>query len=271
MANSADIYLPADEIEKHFIISIWRIQDDTAHERVETILPKGTVEIIFNLSDNITYVKPSLDYHTRLPCCFINGINFKPFKLVKSGRQIFLGIQLNTIGLKGLLGVNVSEFNDSVAEGAQVCKSLKALCAQLFVKKTFNEQVKTIRAWLRLKISGSKYLQKIEQARGLFYSHPLNAHATVKELCMEKCISDRQMRRLSAEWLGMNTETFLLYNKYLASLHLLHRSGLSLTQIGSEAGYYDQSHFIREFKSFTGLTPKAYQTAATGLPGHIIG
>lgn len=32
----------------------------------------------------------------------------------------------------------------------------------------------------------------------------------------------------------------------------------SLTQIGLAAGYYDQSHFIREFKKFSNFTPGAY-------------
>ncbi|MCC6383784.1 MAG: helix-turn-helix transcriptional regulator [Bacteroidia bacterium] len=77
------------------------------------------------------------------------------------------------------------------------------------------------------------------------------------------------MRRLSTKWLGMNTETFLLYSKYLSSLPLLHNSDSSLTQIGLEAGYYDQSHFIREFKSYTNLTPKEYQASVRGLPGYI--
>lgn len=81
---------------------------------------------------------------------------------------------------------------------------------------------------------------------------------------------DRQLRRLSNEWLGMNTEEFILYNRYLSSLHFLHNSDLSLTQIDLEAGYYDQSHFIREFKSYTDLTPKEYQSSNTCLPGHIM-
>ena len=35
----------------------------------------------------------------------------------------------------------------------------------------------------------------------------------------------------------------------------LHRSGSSLTQAALEAGYFDQSHFIREFRLFTGASP----------------
>lgn len=34
--------------------------------------------------------------------------------------------------------------------------------------------------------------------------------------------------------------------------------GQSLTSLGYEAGYYDQAHFIKEFKTFTGQTPESY-------------
>ncbi|MBK9735500.1 MAG: helix-turn-helix transcriptional regulator [Saprospiraceae bacterium] len=268
MINTADIYFPFDEMETHFIKSIWRLQEYHIHERTETILPKGTVEIIFNFSDNITYFNPTLDIKTTLPYCFINGINYKPFNLIKNGQQYFLGIQLNTIGLKVLFDTPVHEFNNTILEGSQVCQSLEALSHQLYYKISFNEQVQIINNWINQRISHSHCLKTLSQIHNLFYAQNLN-DITVKKFCNEVYLSDRQVRRLSTEWLGMNTENFLRYNKYLSSLNLLHNEELSLTQIGLEAGYYDQSHFIREFKSFTDLTPKEYQALNSNLPGHI--
>ena len=32
----------------------------------------------------------------------------------------------------------------------------------------------------------------------------------------------------------------------------------NMTRLGLEAGYFDQSHFIKDFKSFTGFTPEQY-------------
>ncbi|HEY5825191.1 MAG TPA: AraC family transcriptional regulator, partial [Cyclobacteriaceae bacterium] len=47
-------------------------------------------------------------------------------------------------------------------------------------------------------------------------------------------------------------------NRFQHSLGLINQKDTSLTDIAYEAGYFDQSHFIREFKSFTGVTPSSY-------------
>lgn len=268
--NSADLFIPTDATEKRFIRCIWRV--DELHQRpcTETILPKGTVELIFNFSDRITHVDLETGTATVLPDLFLNGINFRPFQLQKQGRQHFLGIQLTTFGMRGLFGAGVGAYHDKVVGGAHVCRSLHALFGQVQARKAFSEQVLVIRAWLERRIAASRSSDRVGRMHDLF-SFDRPGELDVARLCREKGVSDRQLRRLSTEWLGMNTETFLLYRKYRAALYLLHRTGFSLGQVGLEAGYYDQSHFIREFRSFTGMTPTAYRASVTGLPGHILG
>jgi len=268
MTKASDIYFPVGHTEQAMIKSIWRLREWDLPTRSEIILPKGTVEIIFNFSDPITYINPSLLLTKQLPVVFINGLNFKPFELVKSGRQEFLGIQLSSIGLKLLFNVSVKEFNNNVCEGNLVCPSLEVLSQQLFGADSFHAQVEMITKWIHRKAScthldkGMDRLQKLIQLQS-------TSDLTVRKVIHEICLSDRQLRRLSSDWLGMSTEAFILYKKYLTALHLLHTPGLSLTQIGLQAGYYDQSHFIREFKSYTERTPGQYRQSFKDLPGHI--
>lgn len=268
MTKTTDIYFPTNDIEKTFIKSIWRLSEYDINKRTEIILPKGTVEIIFNFSDNINYINPSLKFSKKLPLVFINGINFKPFELIKTGRQEFLGIQLSGIGLKLLFNISVKEFNNSVYEGNNVCLYLDILADDLYHKHSFRAQVETILKWIRRNNSALLNQYSIDRVQKLMCLKRHN-DLTVKKLSNEICLSDRQLRRFSQDWLGMNTGEFILYNKYLTSLHLLHNSEISLTEVGLEAGYYDQSHFIREFKSYTDLTPNQYREANTDLPGHI--
>lgn len=45
---------------------------------------------------------------------------------------------------------------------------------------------------------------------------------------------------------------------HMAALALREGGGNRLTSLAMELGYYDQAHFIREFKQFTGLSPRAF-------------
>jgi AraC-like DNA-binding protein len=82
-------------------------------------------------------------------------------------------------------------------------------------------------------------------------------------------VSERHLSRLCKEFLGVKAEDFILYRKYLAGLARLHDPSAPLTEVAYASGFYDQSHFIREFKAFTGLTPKQYRKQMSDLPGHL--
>ncbi|MBK8699289.1 MAG: helix-turn-helix transcriptional regulator [Saprospiraceae bacterium] len=268
MYITADSYIPTGEIEMFIIKSIWRLSEADLHRRNEIILPKGTVEIIFNFSGNTNYINPSLNQFIKLPSVFVNGINFKPFELIKTGQQDFLGIQLSAVGLRILFNLSSKEFNNRVYDGINVHSYLETLANELYGKKSFPEQVECILKWIKLKISGSTHQKYFDRLQQLFHfrNHP---HLTVKKLGEYLCLSDRQLRRFTTDWLGMSSEEFILYNKYLSALVLVHDPEISLTEVGLKAGYYDQSHFIREFRSYTDMTPKGYRNASKGIPGHI--
>lgn len=59
---------------------------------------------------------------------------------------------------------------------------------------------------------------------------------------------------------GISPKKFERLIKFRKSLCSLIDSSEKLTSIGAEAGYYDQAHFIREFKMFLNYTPSEYQS-----------
>lgn len=268
MVNTTDIYIPDNEYEVRLIKCIWRVHEFNYQERLETILPKGNAEIIFNLSENISFFNSNIKNRNFLPHCVINGVNSIPVNLIKKGQQLFIGIQLNIFALKILFNIPVNEFNNRVIDGTLICKSLDTLLHQIASTYSFNEQVDNILKWFNNKIAATRNESKINRVCKFYYDTEIK-NMKVNNICRKYNYSERHFRRLSVEWLGMNTEAFVLYQKYLNSLSLLHRSDLSLTKIGFDAGYYDQSHFIREFRSFAGMTPKEYRRIMSDLPGHI--
>lgn len=70
-------------------------------------------------------------------------------------------------------------------------------------------------------------------------------------------LSQRQYQRRFKQWMGVSPETYIRILKFQQALQAINRQSFSkLSDIGYELGFADQSHFIREFKSFSGYTPK---------------
>jgi AraC-like DNA-binding protein len=268
MKQSENIFYPNSSPESFLIRFIWRVSaSDFGIER-ETILPKGTAEIIFNLSQNTFYFKESEKSPHIVPKCSINGLNTSPHHLIKNESQTFIGIQMHAFALKYLFNIPLKEFTNQVFNGFDICGELKELFEQLSLSDSFDKQVNFILLWLKKRL----ILQKVPINNCILFDlhNSLDIESlSVKYICRKYNISDRHLRRLSAEYLGMNTEDFILYRKYLKSLYNIHNRNNSQTSVAYESGFYDQSHFIREFKAFTGLTPGEYRKQMGDIPGHL--
>ena len=79
----------------------------------------------------------------------------------------------------------------------------------------------------------------------------------VREMARENFLSDRQFERKIKEFSGFPPKLFARINRFEAAL-TEYGSGKSLTAIAYDCGYYDQSHFINDFKEFSGYNPKVF-------------
>lgn len=268
MKQSECIYFPQTYPENILIKHIWKISKSDFGIEKEKILPKGTAEIIFNLSTNILCFKESEKTTFSFHECNINGLNTSPIHLIKNESQTFIGIQLHVYALKYLFGIPAREFTNQVFNGFDICPSLKEVFERLRSDDSFEGQVNTIIHWVKISLMKNQDLNKKCLIFDLHNRQDLESQS-VTSICRQYNVSDRHLRRLSYDYIGMNTEDFILYRKYLTSLFHIHNQNHSLTTIGYESGFYDQAHFIREFKSFTGLTPGAYRKQMSDFPGHL--
>ena len=84
----------------------------------------------------------------------------------------------------------------------------------------------------------------------------------ITDLAKNAPISQRQFERSFKEVAGFTPKLYARIKRFETTLN---KSG-SLTEIALDAGYFDQAHFIRDFKAFTGLQPRNYFKATAGLP-----
>lgn len=89
-------------------------------------------------------------------------------------------------------------------------------------------------------------VQRIHQAGGMI---------TVAELTREFLISERTLNRYFNTHIGINPIIYTNLIRFRSIINLSPLSHESLLDSALNLGYYDQSHFIKQFKRFSNLTP----------------
>jgi AraC-like DNA-binding protein len=85
----------------------------------------------------------------------------------------------------------------------------------------------------------------------------------VSRLCRDLGIGERRLQRTLSTALGTTPKGLARLARFLHACSLLrHGRGRGLADVGLACGYYDQSHFIAEFKAFSGLTPRQFVETA---------
>lgn len=261
---NSQIHMPRAERLKKIIHAIWQVEGRPAF-KTEQIIPKGVIEIIFDLGSSGSIQAQIDGKQLQLPLYFINGFNNVPLHLQLPEKQYYLGVQLHPGMVKHLLGIPAREFNNRPVDLALVDKNIHSLWYRLAEAAGFPERVDIISSWLLMDcFNKSPQEEMIDQ----FLLNPYSKNYSVSGLARELCYSPRQLSRKFYGLTGMNTEDTLLYKRYLHAVHLLHRKDLSLTQVAYESNFTDQSHFIRTFRSFTRMTPGDYRKQQKHIPGH---
>lgn len=89
---------------------------------------------------------------------------------------------------------------------------------------------------------------------------PLNKFNVSRVTELQQCLnlSYRSIHRLYSNSLGISPKEFLKISKFRKGVRDLNLNHSNHAQIAFNIGYADQSHFIRDFKNYTNLTPKQF-------------
>jgi transcriptional regulator GlxA family with amidase domain len=85
-----------------------------------------------------------------------------------------------------------------------------------------------------------------------------NGTLTVDSLAAEHGISKRQFERRFKDLAGLSPKLYSRVIRFQAATQFKLNGTRDLTEIAYASGYYDQSHFINDFREFSGYTPKQY-------------
>lgn len=83
-------------------------------------------------------------------------------------------------------------------------------------------------------------------------------NARARDLVRLTGYSERHLRRVCRERLGLGPKTFARVLRVNQACGRLRAGSPSLTALAQDLGYYDQAHFIHDFRAVCGVSPSGY-------------
>jgi AraC-like DNA-binding protein len=85
-----------------------------------------------------------------------------------------------------------------------------------------------------------------------------NGQISVKQLARNFFLSEKQFKRRFNSAVGINPKLFSRLVRFQYILQCVDNNKVGLLDKAVQTGFYDEAHFIKEFREFTGQTPSAY-------------
>ncbi|NML36923.1 AraC family transcriptional regulator [Chitinophaga sp. G-6-1-13] len=227
----------------------------------DTFLPliaKGYPSVVFQLTAS----------HLHVDNLVLYGQNVRPILLPVSGATMLIAYFLYPHTLKALFGWSARELTDlsvdiSLSEPARGMRVLE----QLLNAPSLEQRLALMNDYLLRLISPGKL--EVNQPV-LFATRMIQQHSgalSMLKVQQELYVTERTLQRMFDMHVGVSPKTFGRICQFDAALRQLSGNGFTdMAGVAFQQGYADQSHLIRAFRDFTGLTPLEYQKAATDFP-----
>ncbi len=245
-----------------FVEVLWhRSGSPVAHE-LERLLPTGTVELVIDLSDAPLrcYDPGSLELCASVRGPLLSGVRESYAVIEAPAAQEIVGAQFRPGGGHALLGLPVDEVQGlDLPLSALWGAAADELYDRLLSEKSAERRLAILEAVLLGRLRANSRLHPVIRgaiARLERSEEPVD----ISDLAAAAGWSDRYFIRQFSAQVGITPKTFARVRRFQAALRVMQGETVAeWVEIALSSGYYDQAHFIRDFKGFAGITPGAYR------------
>lgn len=226
----------------------------------QRIVPDGCMEMIFHCGD--LYEQFLNDGKTILqPRSFVFGQITRPLEIAPIGGSNIIAARFHPDGFSPFNNMPLSEMeNKAVSLNSLFNKEGLQLEERVLAASTTGKRIRIIETFLLNKLMSPEVTDRIAK-QSVEILLKLNGQLSVDDLATQLKINRRQLERKFSSAIGLSPKQFAKVIRLQAALKMLEKKQFtSLTSLAYENGYFDQAHFIKDFKEFTGMSPGQFYT-----------
>lgn len=239
-----------------YIDCYWFINRDSAHliNSEEYLHPDGGSSIMLNFGDTLQLEGVS----ERSPWIF-DGANSHSRKIALEGVINAVGIRFKPAGAFVFFSQPLDELSHQTLALDEIYPNR---CLELVEKiheaSTIAQKIVCIENWLSQRIFAQKTISRVlKESIMTIENH--GGLLTIEQLSQKIGHHQRKIERLFRTQIGITAKEYATTLRMeQARTYIKNRQYLSFGDLANRLGYYDQAHFIKQFKKTMGITPKEY-------------
>ncbi len=235
--------------------SIYRFSENTDIQ----LMPKGVFEIVFQSSSHFQHnTSYSSGWQSR-PQNFVGGLHNKSYHVRSNGNNNFcVVVEFKPNTAKYFIPCQLHDFQNDIVDITEIWgNDAYELTQQITALKNDSNKISLIEEFLKYKIIKKKQ-SVIDNSVNLIIAS--KGFVEVSELARKACLSNAQFRKRFKEEIGISPSQYCKIVRINTTLDLFEKSYQKpLVELSYQLGYFDQSHFIKDFKSVTGFSPRSFK------------
>lgn len=247
----------------HYVELITYYKGYNPPHTIERLLPDGGIDLIIDLTNVPKHIYDN-ETLTEIQSCkraWISGMRTEYISIqARAAESEMLVIRFRPGMAWSFLHMPVLEIKDKVVDAELVFGN-----ELLSFREQLLEQAEPVQ---KFTIAEQYLLRRIKNH---FEIHPAirycisqiggnPSQASIREITHKTGYSSKHLISLFGKYAGINPKQYVSVLKFQQAVQLLENNPgqINWTSLALDCGYYDQAHFINEFKRFSGFNPSAY-------------
>lgn len=242
------------------IESIFHFKGFQPDHSIERVIPTGHVFVIFELDDmeRHTFDNDTLKSNASYRSAWVSGVHRNYISISAHQDSEMFVIQFRAFGARPFLHLPMDQIADKVVAGSDILNGeLLQLREDIATVATSADKFAVADSWLESRYQeGLVAPQSIVEVVNLLQTQPASKF---NEIIAGIAGTQKHLISQFKKFIGITPKQFqrvVRFNDVFVQMQ--NDQFLSWSDIAHRCGYSDQSHFIREFKHFSGFNPESF-------------
>lgn len=257
----------------NFVKYMWYQEGYNPSSSVERALPNGSSRIIINLGENrFRYFDSNLDNTFDYDDLILSGVHSRPVFLDSFTRRSTINIVLKEGAIPALFRIPATEFRNKVVSLHDLpTENTSDLKEKLLAASQPKERILITESYLFRLLDPGRYSGNPAVSATIGRIHQTHGRIDISEIAEQTGYTRRWFIKLFRDTVGTTPKQFAKICRFQHVLDVLRKeTAPNFAEVALECGYYDQSHFIHDFKEFGGISPLDYHRNQGKDKNHLV-